>query len=86
METTPPAPSRASTWPQFCLRRLHRLLELTPEAAPDDLAPVEAFALLEWCRMAVYAECHAAGVGEAAHAMLKGALRRRRLPLEAAEG
>jgi hypothetical protein len=76
MEPMSPTLPTSSTWPQLCLRRLHRLLELTPEAAPDDLAPIEAFALLEWCRIAVFAECHEAGVGDSATSMLRGARRR----------
>lgn len=80
MEPLPPTSSPSLSWPQHCLRRLHRLLEATPEAAPADLAPLEALALLEWCRMAVYADCHAAGVGDTAHALLRGSLRRPILP------
>jgi hypothetical protein len=76
METMPPVSPTPSPWSQLCLRRLHRLLELTPEAAPAELTPLEAFALLEWCRIAVYAECHAAGAGEAARTLLRGARRR----------
>lgn len=79
MKPTPAASTTAPAWSKVCLRRMHRLLELTPEAAPFDLAPMEAFALLEWCRIAVYAECHAAGVGDAARTMLRGS-RRRVLP------
>lgn len=76
METMPTASPAQSAWAQLCLRRLHRLLELTPEAAPAELTPMEAFALLEWCRITVYAECHEAGLGDAARALLRGTRRR----------
>lgn len=66
----------STPWQQACLRRLHRLLELTPEAAPPDLSPLEALALLEWSRMATFADCHAAGAGHSARAMLRRSLSR----------
>lgn len=74
METTDPGGPNLTPWQHLCLHRLHRLLELTPDAAPD-MATLEAFALLEWCRMVVFDECLAAGVGAAARAMLRGARR-----------
>jgi hypothetical protein len=71
--TTTPA---LADWPQACLQRLNRLLALTPDAAPADLTPLEALALLEWSRIAVYADCHAAGAGERARVMLRASLQR----------
>jgi hypothetical protein len=76
METRPPSSPITPAWPHLCLRRLRRLLELTPEAAPYDLTPAEAQALLEWGRIAVFADCHEAGAADAARTMLKGAMRR----------
>jgi hypothetical protein len=75
MDTTSSATQASPQWQHLCLRRLHHLLELTPNAAPTGLDEVEAFALIEWCRMAVFSECHAAGVGTQARAMLRSALR-----------
>jgi hypothetical protein len=77
MDTRQPQSSAEARWQQACLHRLHRLLELTPESAPAGLDEMEALALLEWSRMAVYADCHAAGVGQPAQALLRGSLRRR---------
>ncbi|MCC6628192.1 MAG: hypothetical protein IT340_12420 [Chloroflexi bacterium] len=65
-----------TAWSDVSLHRLHRLLALAPEAAPAELTPLEALALLEWSRMAVYADCHAAGAGDPARTMLREALRR----------
>jgi hypothetical protein len=76
METMPPSIPNSPAWSHLCLRRLHRLLELTTEAAPYDLSPAEAQALLEWSRIAVFADCYDAGATDAARTMLKGAIRR----------
>jgi hypothetical protein len=66
----------AADWAQTSLQRLRYLLEQTPEAAPDGLTALEALALLEWGRMAVYADCHEMGVGDAARQLVRGAMRR----------
>jgi hypothetical protein len=70
----PPSTSSTTPWQQHCLHRLHYLLELTPDAAPAGLDEAEAFALIEWCRMAVFSECHEAGVGPLARALLRSSL------------
>lgn len=76
MDAPIPCIPPSTDWSEVSLHRLHRLLALTPEAAPTELAPLEALALLEWSRMAVYADCHAAGAGDPARVMLREALRR----------
>lgn len=62
----------SATWNQQSLKRLRRVLELTSNEAPRELSQMEAFALIEWCRIAAYADCHAAGVGPTARVMLRG--------------
>lgn len=63
--------SVAHDWPTVCLERLRHVLERVPNEAPADLAPMEAFALIEWARIAMFAECHATGQGAVALALLK---------------
>jgi hypothetical protein len=71
---SPSSTSSTTQWQQQCLHRLHHLLELTPDAAPAGLEAAEAFALIEWCRMAVFSDCHEAGVGPLAQALLRRSL------------
>jgi hypothetical protein len=69
--------SALSSWQQQSIARLRRFLLLRPEQAPAELTPLEAFALIEWCRMTALADCDAAGVGAEAQALLRARLARR---------
>lgn len=72
MDTTPSVSTTATTdWQQRNLQRLQRLLCLIPEQAPAELTPLEAFALIEWCRMTALADCDASGASAEARHLLR---------------